>query len=105
MIDTTHESSIICHAEILEISRASVYYLPRPTSEADLSLMRRIDELHLAHSFAVAWMRRDLLRQEGHQVGRKYITLLMRQMGKEACNISLAYYRANQPKKKRDNFR
>ena len=34
-------------AELLELSRSNVYYLPRPASEADLALMRRIDELHL----------------------------------------------------------
>jgi putative transposase len=26
-----------------------VYYVPRPVSEADLALMRRIDESHLEH--------------------------------------------------------
>jgi hypothetical protein len=34
-------------AELLEISRSNVYYLPAPTSERDLALMRAIDELHL----------------------------------------------------------
>lgn len=39
-------------AELLAISRSNVSYLPRPTSEADLALMRRMDELHLEYPFA-----------------------------------------------------
>ena len=31
-------------AELLDLSRASLYYTPMPISEADLRLMRRIDE-------------------------------------------------------------
>jgi Zn-dependent protease with chaperone function len=31
------------------VSRGSVYYLPKPVSQADLALMRRIDELLLEH--------------------------------------------------------
>jgi len=43
------------------MSRGSVYYLPRPISEADLALMRRLDELHLEHPFMGARMLRDQL--------------------------------------------
>jgi len=48
MIDRTHELSTVRQAKVLGISRGSVcsvYSLPRPTSETDLALMRRIDEL------------------------------------------------------------
>jgi len=68
-------------AQALGISRGSVYYRPRPTSPADLALMRRIDELHLEHPFAGARMLRDLLRQEGRRVGRRHVATLMRRMG------------------------
>jgi putative transposase len=40
-----------------------VYYLPKSVSEADLALMRRIDELHLEHPFMGARMLRRQLRQ------------------------------------------
>jgi len=46
------------HAELLAISRSNLYYLPRPTSESDLALMRRIDELHLNYPFAGSRMLR-----------------------------------------------
>ena len=42
--DRRHARLPICRqAELLDISRSNVYYLPKPTSEADLALMRRID--------------------------------------------------------------
>jgi len=84
MIDVEHALPIIRQAELLELSRASVYYLPRATPQADLALMRRIDELHLNHPFAGSRMLRDLLRHEGFSVGRKHVATLMRKMGIEA---------------------
>jgi putative transposase len=84
MIDREHKLSITRQAEALGISRGSVYYLPRPVSERDLKLMRRIDELHLELPFAGARMLRDLLRAEGVKVGRKHVRTLMEKMGIEA---------------------
>ena len=46
MINREHELPIKRQAELLAISRGSVYYHPEPMSESDLRLMRRIDELH-----------------------------------------------------------
>jgi len=66
------------------LSGGSVYYQPRPASDADLALMRRIDELHLEYPFAGARMLRGLLRQEGHEVGRLHVSTLMKKMGIEA---------------------
>jgi hypothetical protein len=48
--------------------------------------MRRIDELHLDHPFAGAWMLRDLLRREGHAIGRRHVSTLMTRMGIEAVS-------------------
>ena len=61
MIDRHDQVSITRQAQLLSISRGSVYYLPRPLSDADLALMRRIDELHLEHPFMGARMLRDQL--------------------------------------------
>ncbi len=84
MIDPAHALPIVRQAQLLELSRSSVYYRPQPTSDADLALMRRIDELHLEHPFAGSRMLRDLLNREGFAVGRKHVTTLMRKMGIEA---------------------
>ena len=81
MIDTTHDLPIRRQAELLEVSRSNVYYLPRPASEADLAVMRRIDELHLNYPFAGARMLRDMLNREGIQIGRKHVSTLMGKMG------------------------
>ena len=84
MIDTDHRLPVVRQAQLLQLSRSSVYYLPRPTSSDDLALMRRIDELHLEHPFAGSRMMRDFLKGEGHFIGRKPVATLMRTIGIEA---------------------
>jgi len=84
MIDRDHPLALTRQAKAVGISRGSAYYLPRPVPAQDLSLMRRIDELHLEHPFAGSRMLRDLLRREGIAVGRKHVATLMRRMGIEA---------------------
>ncbi len=84
MIDRKHELSVSRQARELGISRGSVYYLPRAASPADLTLMRRIDELHLDYPFAGSRMLRDLLATEGIIVGRLHVSTLMKRMGIEA---------------------
>ena len=84
MIDRGHDLPITKQAAALNISRGSVYYLPRPVSAADLALMRRIDELHLEFPFAGSRLLRDLLAAEGSKVGRRHVKTLMKRMGIEA---------------------
>src|SRR5215203_5409850 len=84
MIDRKHNLSITRQAEVLNISRGCVYYLPRPVSEADLTIMRRLDRLHLEFPFAGARMLRGLLSAEGCKIGRRHVKTLMRRMGIEA---------------------
>jgi putative transposase len=84
MIDREHDLPITKQAEVLRISRGSVYYLPRPVPEADLAIMRRIDRLHLEFPFAGSRMLRDFLATEGSKIGRRHVKTLMRRMGIEA---------------------
>jgi len=84
MIDRTHDLPVARQANVLSISRGSVYYKPKPVSVADLALMRRIDELHLERPFAGARMLRDFLNREGFPVGRRHVGTLMKRMGIEA---------------------
>jgi putative transposase len=81
MIDPVHELPVCRQAELREISRSNVYYLPEPVRECDLVLMRRLDELHLNFPFAGARMLRDMLKLEGLGVGRKHVRTLMGKMG------------------------
>jgi len=84
MIDRQHDLPITKQAEVLCISRGSVYYLPRPVPEADLAIMRRIDRLHLEFPFAGSRMLKGLLAAEGCKIGRRHVKTLMRRMGIEA---------------------
>src|SRR3982074_2907049 len=84
MIDRGHDLSITKQAEVLKISRGSVYYLPRPVASADLAIMRHLDRLHLEFPFAGSRMLRGLLAAEGSKIGRRHVKTLMRRMGIEA---------------------
>ena len=84
MIDRDHDLSITKQAAALEISRGSVYYLPRPVPEADIVIMRRLDQLHLELPFAGARMLRAMLAAEGFSIGRRHVKTLMKRMGIEA---------------------
>ena len=84
MIDPAHELSITNQAEALNISRGSVYYLPRPVPDADLTIMRRLDRLHLEFPFAGSRMLQGLLVAEGHKIGRRHVKTLMKRMEIEA---------------------
>jgi putative transposase len=84
MIDRQHELPLVRQAVLVGLSRGAIYYEPRPISDEDLKLMRRIDELHLELPFAGSRMLRDLLNAEGHGVGRRHVATLMKRMGIEA---------------------
>src|SRR5260370_19708953 len=84
MIDREHDLPITKQAEVLKISRGSVYYLPRPVSSADLAIMQRLDRLHLEVPFAGSRIVRGPLAAEGSQVRRRHVKTLMRRVGGEA---------------------
>ena len=81
MIDRAHGLPISKQAAALNISRGSVYYLPRPVPETDLAIMRRLDRLHLEFPFAGSRMLQGLLAAEGCKIGRRHVKTLMRRMG------------------------
>ena len=81
MIDRTSKISIKQQCALLKLSRSTAYYKPVEVSEADIKLMRRIDELHLQYPFAGSRMLRDLLKQIGYKIGRRHVRTLMKKMG------------------------
>jgi putative transposase len=93
MIDRGRRLPLARQAELLKLSRSSLYYEPRPVSPADLAVMRRIDALHLDHPFAGSRMLRDLLRGEGVVIGRERVATMMRRM-----RIAALYRRPNTSK-------
>jgi putative transposase len=84
MIDRSEDLPVNRQARVLGISRGSVYYQARLVLAADLALMRRIDELHLAYRFAGSRMLQSFLVREGLDVVRLHVATLMRRMGIKA---------------------
>jgi putative transposase len=84
MIDRGDTVLVKRQAQLLDLSRSSVYYTPRPVSDRDLALMRRLDELHLEAPFYGARKLTAQLQREGHAVGRRHVRTLMQRMGIEA---------------------
>ena len=80
-VDTVSALSVRRQCELLEIPRSGMYYEPIGESDYNLNLMRLIDEQFTRTPFygtrkITAWLNR-----EGHQVNRKRVGRLMRQMG------------------------
>jgi len=93
MINRSHELPLTKQASLLNLSRSSLYYQSRPIAPADLTVMRRIDELHLNYPFAGSRMLRDLLRAEGIEIGRERVATMMKRM-----DITAIYRRPNTSK-------
>ena len=83
-IHEKHELSKTRRCELLDVARSSAYYRGEPVSEADLAVMRLIDETHLQWPFYGSRRMRDELEERGHTVNRKRVQRLMRQMGLRA---------------------
>jgi len=81
MIDRAEKLPITQQCRLLEVARSSFYYRLKPIPEADLELMRRIDEIHLKLPFYGSRRIRDRLQDDGYYVNRKRVQRLMRQMG------------------------
>ncbi len=79
MIDRSHDLLMARQCRVLGIARSTAYYTPAPISPEDVGRMRRIHERHLKFPFASSQM----LRQDGHAVGRKRVQMLMKKMGIE----------------------
>ena len=76
--------SITRQCRLLSLSRSSFYYAAKGESEANLALMRRIDELFLKYPFFGSRQMVRRLRRDGLGVGRHRVRRLMRLMGLQA---------------------
>lgn len=98
MIDRSSKLSIKRQCALLGLPRSTAYYKAAELSDADHTLMRRIDELHLQYPFAGSRMLRDMLRQAGYTIGRRHVRTLMRKMG-----IDAVYRKPNTSRKREGN--
>ena len=84
MVERDGALSLSRQCELLDVGRASLYREPAGESEANLALMRRIDELYMDCPFYGSRQMSRRLRREGVVAGRHQIRRLMRLMGLEA---------------------
>lgn len=84
MIQSQPGVSVRRQCELLGVSRSGLYYEPVGTSDDDLALMRRIDELHLQWPFYGSRKMSQVLGTQDRSVNRKRVQRLMRLMGIES---------------------
>src|SRR5476651_1320784 len=72
---------VVAQCRLLKVARSTLYYQPVAVSADDLTVMRRMDELYLAHPFYGSRRMAAVLRREGWTVNRKRVRRLMRLMG------------------------
>jgi putative transposase len=73
--------SIALQAKRLGISRSSIYYRPRPESQEELELLKRLDELFTENPMYGSRRLQQMLKREGVLVGRRRIRRLMKKLG------------------------
>jgi putative transposase len=78
------ELSLRRQCALVGISRSGYYYEPVAESAENLALMRRLDELHMAHPVYGSRRLRALLQREGREINRKRVVRLLQVMGAEA---------------------
>jgi putative transposase len=81
MIDRKSTLPVTRQCQLLSLSRSSTYYRPKHVSDADLTIMRRIDGMHLERPYYGSCQIRDWLVAENHDINRKRVQRLMRLMG------------------------
>jgi len=71
-------------ADLLTISRSSLYYVPRPPDDREITIKHRIDRLCTDDPCLGARRLAFLLEQEGNRIDRKTVRAYMMEMGLEA---------------------
>ena len=85
LVDRRHRDlSIVRQCQLLSVSRSSLYYRAKGTSQQDLSLMRELDRQYLETPFYGSRRMRASLERQGMPVSRKRVQRLMRVMGLRA---------------------
>jgi len=81
MIDKEMPLPVVRQCHLLKVSRASVYRQVAAVSDEELTIMRAIDEIHLARPFLGSRRIADELKDRGLTVNRKRVQRFMRRMG------------------------
>jgi putative transposase len=86
MIQQEHPLPKTRRCKLLGIPRSSSYYQPKPVPEADLSLMKLIDRIHMDKPFLGSRRIVDELAEQGQKEDRKRVRRLMRVMDIQAIH-------------------
>ena len=82
LVDRQHRSlSILRQCALLGVSRSSLYYRPKETSQQALSLMMEMDRQYLETPFYGSRRMKASLDRQGMPVSRKRVQRFMRLMG------------------------
>ena len=82
LVEAEHEKiSVRRQCELLGICRSGFYYKSVGESAYNIQLMRLIDEYYTRYPFYGVRRLTEWLRKEGHEVNRKRVKRLMREMG------------------------
>ena len=84
MRETKSRLSLRKRCQLASLPRASLYYVEQPVTEAELQLMKTIDEVYLRRPHFGSRSMTDELRGLGHCINRKHVQRLMRVMGLES---------------------
>ncbi len=85
LVDRQQRSlSIVRQCALLGVSRSSLYYRAKETSQKDLSLMRELDRQYLETPFYGSRRMRASLERQGMPVSRRRVQRLTRLMGLRA---------------------
>ena len=76
--------SIVRQCQLMGVSRSSLYYRPKETSQQDLSLMQAMDRQYLETPFYGSRRMKASLDRQGMPASRKRVQRLMRLMGLRA---------------------
>src|SRR5215212_3923669 len=68
-------------ADLLSLSRSSLYYTPRPPDAREVAIKHRIDALYTEHPYYGARRMVHTLGREGLAIDRKTVGAYMQQMG------------------------
>lgn len=81
MISTGSALSVTRQAQLLSVSRSSVYYRPQPDSREELDLLKRLDEIFTENPMYGSRRLQAMPKREGVLVGRRRIRRLMKKLG------------------------
>jgi putative transposase len=80
-VGSRNELPLRVQAELLSLSRSSLYYQPVRPSAEEVALKHRIDELYTTYPFYGSRRMAVQLRREGELINRKAVQRHMREMG------------------------